>query len=134
MRNIAYLFVALAALATLTMGLYPFGGSMSLGEAAFDLWTMSPYFFMAWLIKASEGRSAVASLSGLCFLVGLFGLAMIFYVVVVVPDPQSGIAYFYTPLLQWIALLVLGLPLRACLNTSTSSGSGQGPDSDVSLK
>lgn len=112
----------LDALATLTIGLYPFNSALSIGDLVFYLWTILPYFFMAWLIKASEGNAATASLFGLCFLVGLFGLAIVFHVVIVNPDPQSGIAYVYTPLLQWIVLLVVGLLLRACLNKTKGPG------------
>lgn len=125
MKCISYIFLLLGALLTLTLGLYPLsrslGGSLSAGGFGFLVWTMSPYSFMAWLIGASDHKTATAGLFGLCFVVGLLGLALIFYVTVVYPDPQGAIPYFFTPLLQWVILLVVGLPLRSYLGGNKPS-------------
>ena len=116
-----YLLVALEVLATLAIGLYPVSGSLPIGAIVFYLWTISPYFFLIWLIKTSKCRTATVGVFSAGFLVGLFGLMQIFDLVIVNPDPQNGILYLFTPLWQWMVLLIVCLPLRACLNKTRIS-------------
>jgi len=78
--------------------------------ALFSIWLLLPYIILA-VILAFSTRVAidVANLVVTLFVV-VGGLLFLVVVIFIRPDPQGGIAVFFTPMYQGVAMVVL-IPL-----------------------
>ena len=119
MKSIAYVLMALAAVATAAIGVYSADGAISLAVFGLVLWAVSPYALMAALFMGHPSRGALTALSVTCAISGAAGLAWIINAMLVNTDAQGALVYVVAPLLQGVALLVMAVPLRFFLNRVT---------------
>jgi len=109
-KYLAYSLTTLTILVTITIGLNTMP-PYSLPAIGFIVWSASPYILMLLLIKLSMSKTAIISIFILSILVSLFGLGQIINVMYINHDAQGGLVYLFTPLWQWLALLILVLPI-----------------------
>jgi hypothetical protein len=79
------------------------------------VWLLLPYVVLIAVIERSAQRpTAIADFVTMCLVAG-GGLAFLTLVIFVNPDPQGGIAVFFTPVYQGIAMMILFPLLRSAL-------------------
>ena len=70
-------------------------------------WLLLPYVVLAAILESSARKpTATADLVAMCLVAG-GGLAFLTLVIFIDPDPQGGIAVFFTPVYQGIATMLL---------------------------
>lgn len=107
MRALGFTLLAGAALASLVFVriLQPTTGGMT---AFLSAWLLLPHAVLAVILALStrDRRAATASVV-VALLVAAGGLLWLTAVIFVYPDPQGGIAVFFTPIYQGVAIGVL---------------------------
>ena len=107
--SLAYVALIVAAIASLYF-VYILKPTSAEATALFGIWLLLPYLILA-VILAFSTRVAidVANLVVTLFVV-VGGLLFLVVVIFKRPDPQGGIAVFFTPIYQGVAMVVL-IPL-----------------------
>ena len=107
--SLAYVALIVAAIASLYF-VYLLKPASAEATAFFGIWLLLPYLILA-AILAFNTRAAidVANLVVTLFVV-VGGLLFLVVVIFLRPDPQGGIAVFFTPMYQGVAMIVL-IPL-----------------------
>jgi hypothetical protein len=114
------LLLGLCALATLAMAIYmaqPWGDNYAYQDASgyrtlgvMLLWALSPVAALALgarLLRRS--RVALQVWAGGALLIGLAAMVPYVDATFVRPDPQGGLVFVFAPLVQWVAVLALGV-------------------------
>jgi hypothetical protein len=106
MNRIAYAALGFAALASwlFVAILRPSGAWMA---ALLAVWLVLPYAVLALAVRLGAGRAAQVAGAVTSAIVAAAGLLFLSDVVLWHPDPQGGIAVFFTPIYQVLALIVL---------------------------
>jgi hypothetical protein len=107
--SLAYVLLIISALVSLFF-VYLLKPTSAEATALFGIWLLLPYIVLA-VILAFSTRVAidVANLVVTLFVV-VGGLLFLVVVIFIRPDPQGGIAVFFTPIYQGVAMVVL-IPL-----------------------
>jgi hypothetical protein len=107
--SLAYVLLIVAAIVSLFF-VYLLKPTSAEATALFSIWLLLPYVILA-VILAFSTRVAidVANLVVTLFVV-VGGLLFLVVVIFIRPDPQGGIAVFFTPMYQGVAMVVL-IPL-----------------------
>ena len=107
--SLAYVLLIVAAIVSLFF-VYLLKPTSAEATALFSIWLLLPYIILA-VILAFSTRIAidVANLVVTLFVV-VGGLLFLVVVIFIRPDPQGGIAVFFTPMYQGVAMVVL-IPL-----------------------
>jgi len=107
--SLAYVLLIVAAIVSLFF-VYLLKPTSAEATALFSIWLLLPYIILA-VILAFSTRVAidVANLVVTLFVV-VGGLLFLVVVIFIRPDPQGGIAVFFTPIYQGVAMVVL-IPL-----------------------
>ena len=107
--SLAYVLLIVAAIVSLFF-VYLLKPTSAEATALFSIWLLLPYIILA-VILAFSTRVAidVANLVVTLFVV-VGGLLFLVVVIFIRPDPQGGIAVFFTPMYQGVAMVVL-IPL-----------------------
>lgn len=107
--SLAYVLLIVAAIVSLFF-VYLLKPTSAEATALFSIWLLLPYIILA-VILAFSTRVAidVANLLVTLFVVA-GGLLFLVVVIFIRPDPQGGIAVFFTPMYQGVAMVVL-IPL-----------------------
>ena len=107
--SLAYVLLIVAAIVSLLF-VYLLKPTSAEATALFSIWLLLPYIILA-VILAFSTRVAidVANLVVTLFVV-VGGLLFLVVVIFIRPDPQGGIAVFFTPMYQGVAMVVL-IPL-----------------------
>lgn len=107
--SLAYVLLIVAAIVSLFF-VYLLKPTSAEATALFSIWLLLPYIILA-VILAFSTRVAinVANLLVTLFVV-VGGLLFLVVVIFIRPDPQGGIAVFFTPMYQGVAMVVL-IPL-----------------------
>ena len=107
--SLAYVLLIVAAIVSLFF-VYLLKPTSAEATALFGIWLLLPYLILA-VILAFSTRVAidVANLVVTLFVV-VGGLLFLVVVIFIRPDPQGGIAVFFTPIYQGVAMVVL-IPL-----------------------
>jgi len=107
--SLAYVLLIIAAIVSLFF-VYLLKPTSAEATALFGIWLLLPYLILA-VILAFSTRVAidVANLVVTLFVV-VGGLLFLVVVIFIRPDPQGGIAVFFTPMYQGVAMVVL-IPL-----------------------
>jgi len=107
--SLAYVLLIIAAIVSLFF-VYILKPTSAEATALFGIWLLLPYLILA-VILAFSTRVAidVANLVVTLFVV-VGGLLFLVVVIFIQPDPQGGIAVFFTPMYQVVAMIVL-IPL-----------------------
>ena len=107
--SLAYVALIVAAIASLYF-VYILKPASAEAIAFFGIWLLLPYIILA-AVLAFNTRAAidVANLVVTLFVVA-GGLLFLVVVIFLRPDPQGGIAVFFTPMYQGVAMVVL-IPL-----------------------
>jgi hypothetical protein len=107
--SLAYVLLIIAAIVSLFF-VYLLKPTSAEATALFGIWLLLPYLILA-VILAFSTRVAidVANLVVTLFVV-VGGLLFLVVVIFIRPDPQGGIAVFFTPIYQGVAMVVL-IPL-----------------------
>ena len=107
--SLAYVLLIVAAIVSLFF-VYLLKPTSAEATALFSIWLLLPYMILA-VILAFSTRVAidVANLVVTLFVV-VGGLLFLVVVIFIRPDPQGGIAVFFTPMYQGVAMVVL-IPL-----------------------
>jgi hypothetical protein len=78
------------------------------GVAVFlSVWLLLPYAVMAAVLELSARTPVAMADVVTTSLVAVGGLAFLTLVIFIDPDPQGGIAVFFTPVYQGIAMMIL---------------------------
>src|SRR5262245_14846476 len=105
MNRISY---AVLALATLASWLFVAVLRPSTWLAALlAAWLVLPYCVLALIVRLGAGRSSQIAGAVTSAVVAAAGLLFLTDVILWHPDPQGGIAVFFTPIYQVLALIVL---------------------------
>ena len=109
--SLAYVLLIVAAIVSLFF-VYLLKPTSAEATALFSIWLLLPYIILA-VILAFSTRVAVdvANLVVTLFVV-VGGLLFLVVVIFIRPDPQGGIAVFFTPMYQGVAMVVLILLSR----------------------
>jgi len=104
--SLAYVLLIIAAIVSLFF-VYLLKPTSAEATALFGIWLLLPYLILA-VILAFSTRVAidVANLVVTLFVV-VGGLLFLVVVIFIRPDPQGGIAVFFTPMYQGVAMIVL---------------------------
>ena len=107
--SLAYVLLIVAATVSLFF-VYLLKPTSAEATALFGIWLLLPYIILA-VILAFSTRVAIdlANLVVTLFVV-VGGLLFLIVVIFIRPDPQGGIAVFFTPMYQGVAMVVL-IPL-----------------------
>jgi len=107
--SLAYVLLIVAAMASLYF-VYSLKPTTVEAAAFFGIWLLLPHLILA-AILAVNTRAAidVANLVVTLFVVA-GGLLFLVVVIFLRPDPQGGIAVFFTPMYQGVAMVIL-IPL-----------------------
>lgn len=104
--SFSYVILAIAAIVTLffVRSLKP----TSVGAAAFfGLWLLIPYAVLAVILRARTNLAIEVANFVVTLFIVFGGLLFLVIVIFVHPDPQGGIAVFFTPIYQGIGMAVL---------------------------
>jgi hypothetical protein len=106
MNRITYAVLGLASLASLLFValLKPTGAWVAVLLAA---WLVLPYGLLALIVRLGTGQAAQIAGAATSAIVAAAGLLFLSDVILWHPDPQGGIAVFFTPIYQVLALIVL---------------------------
>lgn len=104
--RISYTVLALASLASILFVaiLRPSGAAVAALLAA---WLVVPYGVLALIVRLGAGRAAQLAAAVTTAVVAAAGLLFLTDEILWHPDPQGGIAVFFTPIYQVLALIVL---------------------------
>jgi hypothetical protein len=78
-----------------------------------SIWLLLPYMILAVIVSLRTRLAIEMANLAVALLVAAGGLLFLTMVIFVQPDPQGGIAVFFTPLYQGIAMIVLFPLLRS---------------------
>jgi len=107
--SLAYVLLIVAAIVSLFF-VYILKPTSAEATALFSIWLLLPYIILAAILAFSASVAIdVANLVVTLFVV-VGGLLFLVVVIFIQPDPQGGIAVFFTPLYQGVAMIVL-IPL-----------------------
>lgn len=107
--SLAYVLLIVAAIVSLLF-VYLLKPTSAEATALFSIWLLLPYIILAVILAFSTGVAIdVANLVVTLFVV-VGGLLFLVVVIFIRPDPQGGIAVFFTPMYQGVAMIVL-IPL-----------------------
>ncbi len=107
--SLAYVLLIVAAIVSLFF-VYILKPTSAEATALFGIWLLLPYIILAAILAFSTGVAIdVANLVVTLFVV-VGGLLFLIVVIFIRPDPQGGIAVFFTPIYQGVAMVVL-IPL-----------------------
>ena len=117
--SLAYVLLIVAAIVSLFF-VYLLKPTSAEATALFSIWLLLPYVILA-VILAFSTRVAidVANLVVTLFVV-VGGLLFLVVVIFIRPDPQGGIAVFFTPMYQGVAMMVL-IPLSRWISGKWSA-------------
>ena len=117
--SLAYVALIVAAIASLYF-VYVLKPTTAEAAAFFGIWLLLPYLILA-AILAFNTRVAidVANLVVTLFVV-VGGLLFLVVVIFLQPDPQGGIAVFFTPMYQGVAMVIL-IPLSRWIFAKSSA-------------
>ncbi|WP_417536440.1 hypothetical protein [Methylophaga sp.] len=115
MKRVAYLLTFFGAICTFIMGLDTITKPLNFTGLCFVLWAISPYCFLAALIKYAKSKSAVLAATAISTVMSFLGVSAIFYAMYIQLDAQSGLVYVFLPVWQWVILLIV-LMLMPLLN------------------
>ena len=117
--SLAYVLLIVAAIVSLFF-VYLLKPTSAEATALFSIWLLLPYIILA-VILAFSTRVAidVANLVVTLFVV-VGGLLFLVVVIFIRPDPQGGIAVFFTPMYQGVAMVVL-IPLSRWISGKWSA-------------
>jgi hypothetical protein len=106
MNKISYAVLALATLASfLFVAILRPTGSAVAGLLA--VWLALPYGVLALIVRLGAGRATQLAGAVTTAVVAAAGLLFLSDEILWHPDPQGGIAVFFTPIYQVLALIVL---------------------------
>lgn len=107
--SLAYVLLIVAAIASLFF-VYILKPTSAEATALFSIWLLLPYIILAAILAFGASVAIdVANLVVTLFVV-VGGLLFLVVVIFIRPDPQGGIAVFFTPMYQGVAMIVL-IPL-----------------------
>jgi hypothetical protein len=107
--SLAYVLLIIAAIVSLFF-VYLLKPTSAEATALFGIWLLLPYLILAVILAVSTRVAIdVANLVVTLFVV-VGGLLFLVVVIFIRPDPQGGIAVFFTPIYQGVAMVVL-IPL-----------------------
>ena len=107
--SLAYVLLVVAAIASCVL-VYLLKPTSAEATAALGIWLLLPYLILAVMVGLStRAADDVANLAVTLFVVA-GGLLFLVVVIFVRSDPQGGIAVFFTPVYQGVAMVVL-IPL-----------------------
>ena len=107
--SLAYVLLIVAAIVSLFF-VYILKPASAEATALFGIWLLLPYIILAAILAFSTRVAIdVANLVVTLFVV-VGGLLFLVVVIFIRPDPQGGIAVFFTPMYQGVAMVVL-IPL-----------------------
>ncbi len=107
--SLAYVLLIVAAIVSLFF-VYILKPTSAEATALFGIWLLLPYIILAAILAFSTRVAIdVANLVVTLFVV-VGGLLFLIVVIFIRPDPQGGIAVFFTPIYQGVAMVVL-IPL-----------------------
>lgn len=106
--SLAYVLLIVAAIVSLFF-VYILKPTSAEATALFGIWLLLPYIILAAILAFSTRAIDVANLVVTLFVV-VGGLLFLVVVIFIRPDPQGGIAVFFTPMYQGVAMVVL-IPL-----------------------
>lgn len=109
MKAIGY--IALAAAASVSLVFVQALMPTSLGATVFlSAWLLLPYAVLALTLVWAKERPSAAANVVVAVVVGGGGLLFLTDVIFLHPDPQGGIAVFFTPIYQGVGIVML-LPI-----------------------
>ena len=114
--SLTYVLLIVAAIVSLFF-VYLLKPTSAEATALFGIWLLLPYLILAVILAVSTRVAIdVANLVVTLFVV-VGGLLFLVVVIFLRPDPQGGIAVFFTPMYQGVAMAVL-IPLSRWLFAS----------------
>ena len=117
--SLAYVLLIVAAIVSLFF-VYILKPTSAEATALFGIWLLLPYIILAAILAFSTRVAIdVANLVVTLFVV-VGGLLFLVVVIFIRPDPQGGIAVFFTPMYQGVAMIVL-IPLSRWISGKWSA-------------
>ena len=107
--SLAYVLLIVAAIVSLFF-VYILKPASAEATALFGIWLLLPYIILAAVLAFSTRVAIDVANLVVTLLVVVGGLLFLVVVIFIQPDPQGGIAVFFTPMYQGVAMVVL-IPL-----------------------
>jgi hypothetical protein len=107
--SLAYVLLIVAAMVSLFF-VYSLKPTSAEATILFGIWLLLPYIFLAVIVALSARAAIDAANLAVTLFVVVGGLLFLVVTIFIRPDPQGGIAVFFTPMYQGVAMLVL-IPL-----------------------
>lgn len=107
--SLAYVLLIVAAIVSLFF-VYILKPTSAEATALFGIWLLLPYIILAAILAFSTRVAIDVANLVVTLLVVVGGLLFLVVVIFIQPDPQGGIAVFFTPIYQGVAMVVL-IPL-----------------------
>jgi len=107
--SLAYVLLIVAATVSLFF-VYLLKPTSAEATALFGIWLLLPYMILAVILAFSTRVAIDVANFVVTLLVVVGGLLFLIVVIFIRPDPQGGIAVFFTPVYQGVAMVVL-IPL-----------------------
>ncbi|PCJ35519.1 MAG: hypothetical protein COA75_10200 [Cellvibrionales bacterium] len=111
MKLPAYLIIIVTAIVTIVIGLKAASSPIAISALGFIGWAVSPYVYLAVMVKILSNRTSINAVFMMSILVGGFGVWMLADAMFIHVDAQGGLVFILVPLWQWVALFVATLPV-----------------------
>jgi hypothetical protein len=111
LKKAAVMVIAAAGLSTALIGLATINSPVSGPAVGIVAWALSPYGYLAVLIRAVTRKSATIAALVLSLLTGGFGVWGLADAMFIHPDAQGGLVFISGPLWQWVGLLLATVPV-----------------------
>ena len=111
MKLSTYLIIIATAIVTIVIGLKTVSSPISTTALGFIGWAVSPYFYLAVMMKLLSKKASISAVLIISVLVGGFGIWMLVDAMFIHIDAQGGLVFIVAPLWQWGALLAATLPV-----------------------
>ncbi|MCK5916765.1 MAG: hypothetical protein KAG92_11545 [Deltaproteobacteria bacterium] len=108
-KQTAYIATAVAIVITVAIGIKTTDSPLSAGALVIITWAITPYIFLAILIKLTPQKLNSIIITILAFSVTGFGIWGFVDAMFISPDAQGGMVFIIVPLYQWALLLLLAI-------------------------
>ena len=111
MKQSTYLTIIAAAIVTIVIGIKTMSSPVSATALGFIGWAVSPYVYLAVMIKVVSKKVSTITVFILTLLVGGSGVWMLVDAMFIHVDAQGGLIFIFASLWQWVILLLASLPV-----------------------
>jgi len=110
-KPLILLIIITTAIVTMAIGFKTASSPLSIAVLGFIGWAVSPYIYLAAMLKLVSKKSSINAVLIITILVGGFGLGMFIDAMFIHIDAQGALVFVVAPLWQWGALLAASLPV-----------------------